>query len=109
MHDQSVKALRKIKDANGRYLWSNGDVVKGVPATLNNRPVSMNQAMAQIGASAKVIAFGDFSEYYVRRVGSPFIGVAREKFLPNLGIMGIDRVDGGMGQASAIKTLQMAA
>lgn len=109
MHDQTVKMLRKIKDGNGRYVWSDGDVVKGVPATLNNRPVSFNQAMAEAAADAKPIAFGDFSEYYVRKVGNPLIGVAREKFFPNLGIMGVHRIDGGVGQAKAIKVLQMAA
>ncbi|WP_323783439.1 phage major capsid protein [Leisingera sp.] len=109
MHDQTVKALRKLKDTNGRYIWSDGDVTKGVPATLNSKPVSFNQAMAQIGASAKPIAFGDFSEYYVRKVGNPLIGVAREKFFPNLGIMGVHRVDGAPAQTKAIKTLQMAA
>jgi HK97 family phage major capsid protein len=109
MHDQTVKALRKLKDTNGRYIWSDGDVTKGVPATLNNKPVSFNQAMAQISAGAKPIAFGDFSEYYVRKVGSPLIGVAREKFFPNLGIMGVHRIDGAPAQTKAIKTLQMAA
>ncbi|MCI5095773.1 MAG: phage major capsid protein [Rhodobacteraceae bacterium] len=109
MHDQSVKALRKIKDTTGRYIWSDGDVTKGVPASLNNKPVSFNQAMAEIGASAKPIAFGDFSEYYVRKVGDPLLGVAREKFWPNIGIAGVHRVDGSPGQTKAIKTLQMAA
>jgi len=109
MHDQTVKALRKIKDTSGRYIWSDGDVVKGVPATLNNRPVSFNQAMAQIGAGAKPIAFGDFAQYYVRKVGNPLIGVAREKFFPNLGIMGVHRIDGAVGHSKAIRTLQMAA
>ena len=108
MHDQTIKALRKIKDTNGRYIWSDGDVVKGVPASLNGRPVSFNQAMAEIGVDAKPIAFGDFSQYYVRKVGNPLIGVAREKFFPNLGIMGVHRIDGAPGHTKAIKTLQMA-
>ncbi|UWR61380.1 phage major capsid protein [Phaeobacter inhibens] len=109
MHDQTVKALRKLKDTNERYIWSDGDVTKGVPASLNNKPVSFNQAMAQVAASAKPIAFGDFSEYYVRKVGNPLIGVAREKFFPNLGLMGVHRIDGAPAQTKAIKTLQMAA
>lgn len=109
MHDSTVKALRKIKDSNGRYVWSDGDVTKGVPATLNGKPVSFNYAMAEIGASADVIAYGDFSQYFVRRTGSPLIGVAREKFFPNLGIAGVDRIDGAVGHASAIKKLKMAA
>lgn len=77
--------------------------------SLNGKPVSFNQAMAKIGASAKPISFGDFSQYYVRKVGNPLIGVAREKFFPNLGIMGVHRIDGAPGQTKAIKTLQMAA
>lgn len=107
MHDQSVKYLRKIKDTNGRYIWSDGDVTKGIERTLNSKPVSFNQAMAEIGAGTKPIAFGDFSEYYVRKVGNPLLGVAREKFFPNLGIMGVHRIDGAPGQTKAIKTLQM--
>lgn len=109
MHDNTVLALRKIKDTTGKYIWSDGDVTKGVPATLNSKPVSFNQAMDEIGADAKPIAFGDFSEYYVRKVGNPLLGLAKEKFFPDLGVMGVHRIDGAPGQAKAIKTLQMAA
>lgn len=109
MHDQTVKVLRKIKDNEGRYIWSDGDVTKGVPQTLNGKAVSFNQAMAEIAANAKPIAFGDFGEYYVRKVGNPLIGVAREKFWPNLGIAGVHRIDGGIGHSRALKVLQMAA
>lgn len=105
MHDQTVKALRKIKDNDGNYIWSDGDVTRGVPASLHGRPVRFNQAMDQIGANAKSIAFGDFSQYYVRKVGAPMIGVAREKFWPNIGIAGVVRFDGALGQAGTIKHL----
>lgn len=106
MHDQTIKALRKIKNTNGDFIWSDGDVTRGVPATLNGKRVRFNQAMAPIGASAKSIAFGDFSQYYVRKVGSPMIGVAREKFWPNLGIAGVVRFDGTLGMAGTIKYLE---
>ncbi|MDW4550877.1 phage major capsid protein [Defluviimonas sp. D31] len=105
MHDQSVKALRKIKDTTGNYLWKDGDVTKGLPPSLAGYPVSFNQAMDQIAASKKPIAFGDFGQYYVRKVGAPVIGVAREKFFPNIGIAGVARFDGAPGLAGAIKTL----
>lgn len=105
MHDQTVKAVRKLKSTNGEYIWSDGDVTKGVPATLLGKPVSFNQAMDQMGASKKPIAFGDFGEFYVRKAGAPLIGVAREKFWPNLGIAGVVRYDGGTGTAGAIKHL----
>ena len=108
MHDQTVKLLRKIKDSNGRYIWSDGDVTKGIAPQLNGKPVSLNQAMAEVGADGKTIAFGDFSQYYKRVVGSPITGVASEKYMPNLGVMGIHRIDGAVGHARAIKTLRMA-
>jgi len=109
MHDDTVKLLRKIKDNNGRYVWSDGDVTKGVPATLNGKPVSFNYAMDVPAAGKSPIAFGDFSQYFVRRTGSPLIGVAREKFFPNLGIAGVDRIDGAVGHSAALKKLTMAA
>jgi HK97 family phage major capsid protein len=109
MHDQTVKLLRKIKDSNGRYIWSDGDVTKGVAPQLNGKPVSFNNAMAEVAAGAKSIAFGDFSQYYVRKVGNPLIGVAREKYFPNLGISGVHRIDGAPAHTKAIKVLQMAA
>ena len=43
-----------------------------------------------------------------RVVGSPITGVASEKYMPNLGVMGIHRIDGAVGHARAIKTLRMA-
>jgi len=111
MHDQSVKAFRMIKDSNGRYVWSDGDVTKGIPASLNGKPVSFNQAMPQIGAAADPVAFGDFSKFFVRKVGSVRLGVATEKFFPNLGMAGVFRFDGAGGNLSgtAIKKLRMAA
>ncbi|MEM9523638.1 MAG: phage major capsid protein [Pseudomonadota bacterium] len=111
MHDDTVKLLRKLKDSNGRYIWSDGDVTRGVPASLNGKTVRFNQAMATAAANAKTIAFGDFSKYYVRKVGAVTVGVAREKFFPNLGMAGVFRFDGAAGNlaGSAIKVLQQAA
>ncbi|MBD3803566.1 MAG: phage major capsid protein [Thioclava sp.] len=109
MHDQTVKVLRKIKDLEGRYVWQDGDLVKGVPDMLNRKPVHFNQAMDQIGASKDVITFGDFGTYYTRQVGGPLLGVAREMFFPNLGIAGVLRFDGALSDPRAIKKLRMAA
>lgn len=100
MHDQTVKAVRKIKDGNGQYIWSDGDVTRGVPPSLLGHGVRFNQAMDQVAASKKPIVFGDYSQYYVRKVGAPMIGVAREKFFPNLGIAGVNRFDGAAAAAT---------
>lgn len=106
--DTTLKHLRKLKDGEGRYLWSAGDVSKGVAPTLNGRPYSINQAMAAVATGNKAIIFGDFGKYYVRKVGSPIIGVLRERFWPDLGIAGLIRLDGELGDTAAVKHLILA-
>lgn len=105
-HDTTLQALRKLKDTQGRYIWSAGDVQKGVPATLNNYQYSINQAMAEIGASNVSMLFGDFGKYIVRKVGSVLIGAIQDKdFWPGFGIAGWHRFDGNLMDASALKKL----
>ncbi len=108
-NDTTLAAIRKLKDGQGNYLWQMGDVTGGQPGTLLGYRYSINQAMANIGASAKPIIFGDFSKYYVRKVGSPLIGVLRERFWPDLGIAGLIRFDGELGLSGAVKHLVNAA
>lgn len=111
-NDSTLKAIRKLKDGQGNYLWQMGDVTKGVPGSLLGYNYSINQAMASIPASAsasKVAVFGDFSKYYVRKVGAPVIGVLRERFWPDVGIAGLIRFDGELGVTGSIKHLITAA
>ena len=57
------------------------------------------------GTGNKTVVFGDFSKYFVRKVGSPIIGVLRERFWPSLGIAGLIRLDGELADAAAVKHL----
>lgn len=107
-NDSTLQASRKLKDGQGNYLWQMGDVTKGVPASFNGRPYSINQAMASIGTGNKFMLFGDFSKYYVRKVGAPIIGVLRERFWPDLGIAGLIRFDGELGDTAAVKHMKNA-
>lgn len=104
-NDTTLKLLRKLKDGNGQYIWSNGDATKGVAPSLNGRAYSINQAMANPTTGNKSVVFGDFSKYYVRKVGVPVIGVMRERFWPDLGIAGLIRFDGELGDTAAVKHL----
>lgn len=108
-NDSTLNAVRKLKDGDGNYLWQMGDVQKGVPASFNGRPYSINQAVASLGAGNKVMAFGDFGKYYVRKVGAPVVGVLKERFWPDLGIAGLIRFDGELGDTAAVKHLITAA
>jgi HK97 family phage major capsid protein len=70
-NDSTLKALRKLKDTAGRPIWRPGDaegITGGIPASIFNYPYTINQSMASMAASAKSIAFGDFSFYTIRDV-----------------------------------------
>lgn len=104
-NDTTLAALRKLKNGSGDYLWQAGDFTTGVAPTLLGYRFSINQAMASIATGNKSVLFGDFGKYFVRKVGSPVIGVMRERFWPDLGIAGLIRFDGELGDTAAIKHL----
>jgi len=71
LHDQSLKAIRKIKDEQGRPIFVPGyeqGNPAGAPNRLLGRPIYINQDMAPMAANAKSIAFGAFSKYLIREV-----------------------------------------
>ena len=64
VNDATVKALRKVKDKNGNYLW-HPSLVVGDPDTLLGKKIITASAMPDIAAGAKPVAFGDFSHYWI--------------------------------------------
>lgn len=104
-NDLTLAAIRKLKDGDGKYIWTAGDVQGGVPGTILGYRYSINQAMANLATGNKTMLFGDFGKYFVRKVGSPVIGVLRERFWPDLGIAGYIRFDGELGDTAAVKHL----
>jgi HK97 family phage major capsid protein len=107
-NDLTLAAIRKLKDGQGNYLWQMGDVTKGQPGTLLSYRYNINQAMASIATGNKVIVFGDLGKYWVRKVGSPVIGILRERFWPDLGIAGLIRFDGELLDTAAVKHYKLA-
>lgn len=108
-NDSTLAAIRKLKDGDGNYLWQMGNVQNGVPGSLLGYNYSINQAMASLGAGNRVMTFGDMGKYFVRKVNAPGIGVMRERFWPDLGIAGLIRFDGELGDTAAVKHLITAA
>ncbi|HEY9092841.1 phage major capsid protein [Parasphingorhabdus sp.] len=107
-NDTTLKMIRKLKDGDGNYLWQMGNVQQGVPGSLLGYNYHVNQAIASVpavAAATKVALFGDLSKYYVRKVGQPVIGVMRERFWPDMGIAGLIRFDGELGDTAAVKHL----
>jgi HK97 family phage major capsid protein len=109
MNDSTLKAVRKLKDGDGNYLWQMGNFQAGVPNSLLGYNVVINQAIDDMAATKKVMLFGDMSKYYVRKVGAPSLYVARERFAPDFGILGYVRFDGVVVNSAAIKHLKNAA
>lgn len=69
-HDNVLKALRKLKDGMGQYLWQSG-ANSGAPDTLNRYPYQINQDMASSIASTNItMLFGQLSAYKIRQVAS---------------------------------------
>jgi HK97 family phage major capsid protein len=69
MHDHTIKAVRKLKDTTGQYIWQPA-LVAGQPDTILGRPVYADPNMPTFtaGSAEKVVAFGDFGGYFIRDV-----------------------------------------
>lgn len=68
MHDDVLKALRKLKDGNSLPIWES-DMTLGAPDMILGKRVYVNQNMASsIATTAKTILYGDFNMYKVRQV-----------------------------------------
>ena len=110
MNDGTIKTIRKLKDGNGQYLWQ-PSVSAGEPDTILNRPVKTSGFVPTIEASAKTIAFGDFSYYWVAdRQGRSFQRL-NELYAATgqVGFRATQRVDGKLILSEAIKVFQQKA
>jgi HK97 family phage major capsid protein len=98
--------IRKLKDADGNYLWA-PPAVAGGQASLMNFPVVEAEEMPAIAADACPIAFGDFRRGYlvVDRLG---VRVLRDPFSakPYVLFYTTKRVGGGVQDFDAIKLLK---
>ena len=110
MNDSSVKALRKLKDGNGQYLWQ-PSLTAGTPDLLLGRPVYTSAFMPALAAGAKSVLFGDLSYYWVAdRQGRSFRRLG-ELYAPTgqVGFLATQRVDGKLVLPEAVKVLQQKA
>lgn len=106
LNDSTVKAIRKLKDQNGQYLWQ-PSMVAGTPDTILGRPVKTSAYMPALAAGSKSIAFGDFGYYWIAdRQGRSFKRL-NELYAANgqVGFLASQRVDGKLILPEAIKVL----
>jgi len=110
MNDATVKAIRKLKDGQGQYLWQ-PSLQAGTPDSILNRPLYTSSYVPAIEAGAKTIAFGDFSYYWVAdRQGRMFKRLNELYAVTGqVGFVSTQRVDGKLILPEAIKVLQQKA
>lgn len=107
-NDQTIKTIRKLKDANGNYLWQPSLQV-GAPDTILGKPYRTSVYMPTVAAGNKCLAFGDFSYYWIAdRQGRAFQRL-NELFAVTgqVGFKATQRVDGKLTLPEAVKVLKI--
>jgi HK97 family phage major capsid protein len=112
LHDTSLKALKKLKNGDGDYLWTAG-TQSGEPDRLAGYRYTINNDMATPATTAKSVLFGDLHEYYIRdvedisvmRFEDSVYGLKRQ-----IAMVAFARADGGLIDAGQhpVKYLQHA-
>ncbi|WP_299818568.1 phage major capsid protein [uncultured Jannaschia sp.] len=106
MNSKTAGAVRKMKDADGRFLWSDS-LAAGQPAQLMGYPVLIAEDMPDIGVDTTAIAFGDFGAGYTI-AERPDLRVLRDPFSakPHVLFYATKRIGGDVTDFAAIKLLK---
>ncbi|MCG6557275.1 phage major capsid protein [Ruegeria sp. 1NDH52C] len=106
MNSKTAGTIRKLKDADGRFLWSDG-LAAGEPARLMGYPVVIAEDMPDPATDSYSIAFGDFNAGYTV-AERPDLRVLRDPFSakPHVLFYATKRVGGDVSDFAAIKLLK---
>ncbi|MEP5089340.1 MAG: phage major capsid protein, partial [Paracoccaceae bacterium] len=108
MNSKTAGLVRKLKDNDGRFLWSDG-LAAGEPARLLGYPVLIAEDMPDVATDAMAIAFGDFNAGYTV-AERPDLRVLRDPFSakPHVLFYATKRVGGDVSDFAAVKLLKFA-
>lgn len=103
LNDQTLSALRKLKDNNGAYIWQ-PSYQAGEPDRILGYAVHTSAY-----APTDAIAFGDYSYYNIGDRGSRSFSELRELFAGNgmIGYVAKERVDGKLILPEAVQILKL--
>jgi HK97 family phage major capsid protein len=107
-NDQTLAAIRKLKDGNGAYIWQ-PSYQSGEPDRLLGYPIHTSAYVPTIAAGATALAFGDYSYYNIGDRGSRSFAELKELFAGNgmVGFVAKERVDGKLVLPEAVQILKM--
>jgi HK97 family phage major capsid protein len=109
-NEATVKAIRKLKDGHGQYIWQ-PSLQAGSTDTILGKKIVTSAYVPETAAGAKTIAFGDFSFYWIAdRQGRSFKRL-NELYATTgqVGFLATQRLDGKLILSEAIKVLQQKA
>ena len=102
MNNNTLLAIRKLKDGQGNYLVTGKN--------LFDKPIVVNNNMPDLATGVKPIVFGDLSQYIVRNVQGLNIFKFNEKYQDTneIGYKASGRFDGTLLNPAAVKHMIMA-
>ena len=108
--DSTAKAIRKLTDSNGQYLWQ-PSLSAAQPDRILNRPVVVSDDVPEMAASAKSILFGDFKHYWIADRQGRTMQRLNELYAGNgqVGFRMYQRVDGKLIRDDAVVAYQNSA
>ncbi len=100
MNDETAQKIRTLKDKDGNYIWNHTN------DTIMSRPVYICNAMPSTG---KVIAFGDFSYYWIMNRMPISVRALIERYALNnqVGYLAHEYLDAKLIRSEAVKVLQL--
>lgn len=103
MNDETALVLRKLKDADGNYIWNhNTDTIFG-------KSVFISEFMPNVNNGNKPIAFGDFSYYWIVNRSGILVRTLAEKFAlsQQTGYLACEYLDVRLLRSETIKVLKL--
>jgi len=110
MNSSTTGTLRKLKTADGAYLWQDS-LIQGQPNTFSGYPVTICEAMEDVGAGNHPIAFGDFDAAYILALINGMTVTSADQSITEPGSNKLyvrQRVGGCVYDENAVRFLKMA-
>lgn len=111
MNDSVLRAIRKLKDGQGNYLWQAANIRTAEPDTLLGRAITINTSMSNDSTIGNLpIIYGDFKKgFRVRLVAGTVMRRLNERFAESdqVGFVGFRRYDSRVMRLSALSGLKI--
>ena len=104
MNDATALVLRKLKDADGNYLWNQAS------ESILGKPVIISNDMPDAESGRKPVLFGDLSYYWIIDRSPASVKALNELFAANdqVGYVGYEYLDAKLIRPDAVKVIAIA-